>query len=60
MADKHLKLDAHIIRGNKHIWWYEEPKGISIVTDCHYEAIDTVYVPWSAIRAALRRKDAKC
>ena len=58
MADKDLSRKPHSIRGTERVWWYEEPRGICIVTN--YLGSDdskSLYIPWSAIRAALARKE---
>ena len=31
MSNAHLRVEPHHIRGRDDVWWYEEPKGISIV-----------------------------
>ncbi len=58
MSKKHLKLDAHPIRGNDNVWWYEDNGGIDIHVPP--SAKHTSFkIPWRALRAALERKDRK-
>lgn len=63
MADKHLSLKPHAIRGTKSAWWYEESKGICLVQECRDVRggllADTrqVTIPWDSLRGALKRKD---
>lgn len=64
MANRHLSRDPHHVGKDKTWWWYEEPGGITVL--CEYRAADGSYevtrelkIPWSAIRAALKRKDQK-
>ena len=52
MADEHLRGDHHKIIGTYEFWWYEEPAGIRL---CSCDKL--LLIRWSAIRAALARKD---
>jgi len=62
MAKKHLKADAHFVRQG--CWWYEENGGVSVIVE-HSDKNDVFIktehykIPWSSIRAALKRKDMK-
>lgn len=63
MANKHLKRDAHRLAGRTNWWWYEEPMGIFVLHEAAPGAPGmavrpaSITIPWSALRAALRRKD---
>lgn len=61
MANKDLQLKPHNISPDQ--WWYEEPKGISVVTDCRKDGafISTTitFISWRALRSALKRKEKK-
>jgi len=62
VANKHLKRDAHHPGGLTNWWWYEEPRGMFVIhqqTDAQGNTMQpaSVVIPWSALRAALRRKD---
>jgi hypothetical protein len=46
-------------------WYYEEPKGIQVIHEIydaydptHYIRTDRVLIPWSMLRASVKRKDA--
>jgi len=57
MANKDLLLTPQKIKGGKdEFWWYEEAKGISVIVPCKGET-KMVLIPWSRIRASLKRKD---
>ncbi len=62
MADEHLRLDSHKIRGTDETWWYEEPHGITVVHQIHINGVlnrtDQIKIPWRSLRNALARKDA--
>lgn len=57
MSRKHLQLKPHVVSPN--IWWYEECDGINIY---HRDGTDVRHavIQWTALRAALKRKDKKC
>ena len=66
MANRHLKRYPHHIRGEKDMWWYEEPEGIVIVrrnpslsSRPSHPNLPLRTIPWYVIRRALERKDAK-
>lgn len=58
MSRRHQKLNSHPMRqvsGNvgAEAWWYEEVKGMCVVTDRG----DQFNIPWSLVRRALARLD---
>ncbi len=60
MANKHLSGKPHKIPNERHAWWYEEVKGITVIV--HRDAIlasgsAVITIPWANIRKALGRKD---
>lgn len=57
MSKKHLDLKPHRI--DEYRWWYEDNKGIDVYFEATGPGIQGVQIPWSAIRAALTRKDKK-
>jgi hypothetical protein len=57
MSAKHLSRNPHHI--DNHAWWYEENGGIVIIQDTEQPAKRELKIRWSAIRAALKRKDKK-
>ncbi len=58
MSDKDLKKDPHHPKDERDWWWYEERRGISIAVEPSADTGTRVFdIPWSSIRAALRRKD---
>lgn len=60
MANKHLQGKPHPI--DEFTWWYEEPEGICVVSTAHEDNGDVnrlIWIPWCALRAAVRRKDRK-
>ena len=62
MADKHLSGKPH--GTHPHFWWYEERAGLLMVVESrdnegNYIRTECYKIPWSALRAALKRKDRK-
>lgn len=55
MAIYDLWLKPHKIDDDG--WWYEEPKGITVVVHTDTQGAKQVFIPWRTIRAALRRLD---
>lgn len=61
--DSHLRCSPHKVRSNSEVWWYEDPKGITVVHEIRhgskgwYERTDSFVIPWWVIRRALARKD---
>lgn len=59
MANKDLRRAPHNRKDGK-VWWYEQPSGIYMCVDPKTEKIGgiiKVEIPWSSLRAALKRKD---
>jgi len=59
MSDKHLLVDPHQI--DEFAWWYEEPKGISILIEVRkpngeHLSTEQRTLAWRSVEAALRRK----
>jgi len=62
MSDKDLHTSPHAVRGMPEAWWYEEPKGITVVVEFRDNAGDhlgtkQVPIPWYMLRNALARKE---
>ena len=61
MSSKHLWTKPHKVTND--FWWYEENQGVAVCVSFKTaggECIQEVrYIPWRAIRAALKRKDKK-
>lgn len=60
MSKQDLSIAPHSL--DEHAWWYEEDRGILIVTesrahDGSYISTEQRVIPWHQIRAALRRLD---
>lgn len=61
MANKHLSIKPKKIKVLGiaiDAWRYEEPEGIAVVIDTGKITAQAL-IPWSTIRAALRRKDIR-
>lgn len=61
MSNENLKRTPHQTKDER-VWWYEEPRGITIVIEfweCSSDTKDTqqIYIPWGALRRAVARKD---
>lgn len=56
MALKHLSGNPHKVTDD--FWWYEENGGITLCVRADQKTL-LFDIPWSAIRAALKRKDRK-
>ena len=56
MSQKDLKRGPHNSKNGKW-WWYEERGGISLFHQGEDLAVDSHFIRWSALRAALKRKD---
>ena len=57
MANKDLHRHAHGPR-DESWWWYEEPRGLTIVVPAHEGlCAKVIKIPWRSIRASLARKD---
>jgi len=63
MSNKDLRLSPqHAVKWSG-IWWYETPKGLEFQIEIAVATIKEGQVhfeiPWSRLRAALKRKDKK-
>lgn len=65
MSRKHLRRDPQHVAKDQTWWYYEEPAGLTVVVEPRAPfgeksaTTRMVILPWSRIRAALKRKDAK-
>lgn len=68
MSNDDLQLTPHQLQadGKRAGWWYEEPRGLSVVVQPIVRGKDgqsvwgtpnTVFITWTAVRNALKRKD---
>ena len=57
MSNKHLKLEPHYPMGRRNWWWYETRAGMEILYGAEGQAVKYMLIPWSSVRAALKRKD---
>lgn len=61
MARKHLQIKPHTSKHHSWAWWYEDFAGIMVVMDkAQHPTLPVFTIPWTAIRAALKRKDRPC
>ena len=59
MADKDLSNEPQKV--SPCLWYYEEPKGLSIIHEIHrgngaYLRTDQITIPWRKIMASVKRK----
>jgi hypothetical protein len=62
MSKKHLKRSPHGIKKAENCvaWWHEDNGGIDVRFSMQSQTPQgNVFIPWSSIRAALKRKDKK-
>ena len=62
MSKKHLQRGPHSISKSENClaWWYEDNGGIDVRFSMQTQAGGgNMFIPWSSIRAAMKRKDKK-
>lgn len=56
MSKNDLLLHSHKFTSTKDAWWYEDNAGIDVMVYPHV-VCQHLKISWTAIRAALKRKD---